>query len=79
LFVVYLKNEAERISKLFNYDIVDRPESVKRFESAKLAIIKVGRIHKNKIFEISDDAKYINVNYKNGKLFKKYRVEELLV
>lgn len=77
LFVVYPSNDAEKINKLFKYDIINRPESVKLYDKAKKALEIARKMHSNKCFDISNDLKFINVNYKNGKLFKQYRVDQL--
>lgn len=77
LFVVYPLNEAERINNLFKYDIVDRPESIKKLDKAKKALEIVKKMHTNKLVNISNDPRFITVTYKNGKLFKQYRVDQL--
>jgi len=77
IFVVYPSNDAQKLNKLFDYDIVDRPESIKQYDKAKKVLPKVSKMHSNKIVNISNDCKFINVENKNGKLFKQYRVDSL--
>ena len=78
IFVVYPLLDAQKLNKLFDYDIVDRPDSIKQYDKAKKALVKVNKIHSNKIVNISNDCKFINVENKNGKPFKQYRVSTLL-
>ena len=79
LFVVYTVDEAKKINKIYDYDIVDRPESIKRYHKAKRVLEKVKPLYAKKVLEISEDAKLINVYYKNGRLQKQLRVDQIML